>query len=133
MGVKKRNTYQLHFRSTTPIPYNPNIAFGGSINGAMASTNTIYSSIQDLSNFDNEGLEVSWTGTPTGVISVYGSESGVNFFALTFDPALDQPAGAAGGYLINLNQFPWRYIMIKYVNASGSGTLNVWLGSKDLN
>lgn len=133
MGVKKRNSFQLNWNSTTPVPYSPNTALSGVLTGAMASTNTIYSNIQDLSNTDNQGLDISWTGTPTGTISVLGSEGGSNFFALSFDPALTQPTGSVGGYGISLNQFPWRYLMVQYVNASGSGTLTVWLGSKDLN
>lgn len=133
MGVKKRNSFKFNWSATTPIPYDPNTPLSGTTTGAMASTNTIFSNIQDTSNFDNEGLEVTWTGTPTGTISVLGSESGANFYAVTFSPALTQPAGSAGGYLVNLNQFPWRYLMIQYVNASGSGSLTVWIGSKDLN
>lgn len=133
MGVKKRNSYQFNWQATTPIPFNQNTARSGVLTGAMASTNTIYTNIQDLSNTDNQGLEIFWTGTPTGTISILGSESGVSFFALTFTPALTQPAGSAGGYGVNLNQFPWRYLMLQYVNASGTGTLTAWIGSKDLN
>lgn len=99
----------------------------------MASTNTIYSNIIDVTIKDNHGLEVTWTGTPTGTLSVMGSASGINFYALTFDPVLAQPAGSASGYLINLNQFPWKYIFIQYVNASGSGLLTVYDCVKDLN
>lgn len=99
----------------------------------MASTNTVYSNIQDLSNFDNEGVEVTWTGTPTGTITFYGSESGINFYPITFSPSLNQPGGSAGGYLVSLNQYPWRYLYISYTNSSGTGSLTVWIGSKDLN
>lgn len=133
MGVKKRNSFQFNWQASTPVPFNPNTALSGTLTGAMASTNTIYSNIQDISNTDNQGLEITWTGTPTGTISVYCSESGVNFYPLTFNPVLNQPLGSAGGYLVNLNQIPWRYIYIKYVNASGSGSLTIWIGSKDLN
>ncbi len=99
----------------------------------MASTNTIYSQIVDISKMDNQGLEVTYTGTPTGTISVMVSNSGINFYALTFNPVLTQPAGGAGGYAINLNQLPFKYMMIQYVNASGAGTLTVYGQQKDLN
>lgn len=82
---------------------------------------------------DNQGLEVTWTGTPTGTLSVMVSNSGINFYSLTFNPVLTQPAGAAGGYAIDLNQVPFTYMMLKYVNASGSGTLTVYGQQKDLN
>lgn len=136
MGVKKRNTWNFNWSSTTPIPYRQpgnGIASGGSKTGTMAATNVIYTNIQDISYEDNQGLEITWTGTPTGTIEVLCSESGITFYPLTFNPVLTQPTGAAGGYLVNLTQVPWRYIMIRYTNASGSGTISAWIGSKDLN
>lgn len=105
----------------------------GVVNGAMASTNTIYSQIIDISKMDNQGLEVTWTGTPTGTISIMVSNSGINFYALTFNPVLSQPSGSASGYVINLNQLPFKYMSIQYVNASGTGTLTVYAQNKDLN
>jgi hypothetical protein len=99
----------------------------------MASTNTIYSNILDISRMDNIGAEVNWSGTPTGTLSVMVSNSGVSFSALTFSPALTQPTGSAGGYVINLNQLPFKYLMFQYINASGSGILTIYLQSKDLN
>ncbi len=115
MGVKKNNIYHL-------------------INaGSMTGTATILSSAQNVVNFDNLGLQVDWTSTAVGTLSVLGSVDGVTFHALTFSPALSQPAGTAGGYIIDLNQFPWPYLQVKYVNSSSSGTLDVWLCSKDLN
>lgn len=133
MGVKKRNTFLMNWNATSQAPFGPNKPLSGVEIGAMTGTNTIFSNIQDVSNTDNQGLEVQWTGTGFGTIQVMGSESGSNFFALTFDPPLLQPAGTAGGYGIDLNQFPWRYLMVQYENISGTGELTVWLGSKDLN
>jgi hypothetical protein len=109
-------------------------------NGVMTSTNTLISAAQNLQNFDNNGLEVTWTGTPTGSLAILGSVSAVipqaaaiNYYSLTFNPALDQPAGAPGGYLIDLNNFPFPYMQFQYTNMSGNGVLNVYLYSKDLN
>lgn len=105
----------------------------GVVSGVMASTNTIYSQIIDLSKMDNVGLEVTWTGTPTGTLTVNVSNSGLNFYALTFNPSLTQPTGSADGIAINLNQLPFKYMMLKYINASGSGVLTVYGQNKDLN
>ncbi len=105
----------------------------GTLGGAMASTNTIYSQIVDISRMDNAGLEVTWTGTPTGTFQIMVSNSGINFYALTFSPVLAQPAGSGGGYAVNLNQLPFKYLMLQYANASGSGTLTVYGQQKDLN
>jgi hypothetical protein len=134
MGVKKRNSFAFNWGTTlNSNPWSPNVPLSGTTTGAMASTNTIYSNVQDLGNFDNAGLIVTWTGTPTGTISVLVSELGDFFYPLTFNPALTQPAGAPGGYAVNLNQLPWRFVAIQYSNSSGTGSLFVSLGQKDLN
>lgn len=82
---------------------------------------------------DNIGLEVTWTGTPTGTLSVMVSNSGANFYALTFSPALTQPAGAAGGYYIDINQLAAKYMMLQYTNTSGTGVLSIYGEMKDIN
>ncbi len=115
-------------------------------NGVMASTSQINSIVQNIQNFDNLGMEVSWTGTPVGTLTINGcvnnGPSGTLYSAtspipaanaLTFSPVLTQPAGAAGGYIIDLNQYPFPWLQVQYVNSSGSGTLNVWIFQKDLN
>ncbi len=135
MGQKNWNGLELNWVTSNPAPFVPNTKPSGVVNGPMASTNTIYTNIIDSTIKDNLGLEIAWTGTPTGVIQIMASNSGVSFFALTFTGtnALAQPAGAPGGYLVDINQFPFRYFMVQYTNTSGSGTLNAFLTIKDLN
>lgn len=142
MSGKNQSPLIFYWQSSNPangfLPLNNNTAGKGSIpstvlNGVMSSTNTIYSQIIDISRMDNLGLEVSWSGTPTGVFSVQVSNSGINFNALTFNPAITQPSGSAAGCAIDLNQLPFKYLMLKYVNASGSGLLTVYGQQKDLN
>lgn len=139
MSGKNKGPVTFNWQATSPIiGFLPTHPPGGSnpsgtLTGAMASTNTIYSQILDQSNMDNFGIEVTWTGTPTGTFTVNGSNSGANFYALTFDPALAQPSGAPGGYLIDLNQFPFRYLLLQYVNTSGTGSLTAYGFQKDLN
>jgi hypothetical protein len=132
----------MSWQATNPatgfLPLNNNTNSQGSapsglLNGAMASTNTIYTQILDISRMDNMGLEVTWTGTPTGTFQVMVSNSGINFYALTFSPVLTQPAGTSGGYAVDLNQLPFKYLMLQYTNSSGSGTLTVYTQVKDLN
>lgn len=101
--------------------------------GVMTGTTTITSATFLANNFDNIGLEVTWTGSAVGTISVLGSVSNTTFYPLTFNPVLTQPAGTAGGYLIDLNQIPFPYLKVQYVNTSSTGVLNVWLSSKDVN
>ncbi len=131
MGAAKNQfPSQFNWQSSTPVPFRLNVPLSGLLAGPMASTNVIYSQISDISLYDNVGLEVVWTGTAIGVIEVMGSNSGATFFPLTFSPVLTQPAGSSGSYGIDLNFFPWKYIMIKYTNTSGSGSLYVYSQSK---
>lgn len=102
----------------------------GVITGTMSGTNTIYTNILGIRQMDNVGIEVTWTGTPTGTLTVMCSNSGVNFYSLTFNPVLGQPAGSGGGYLISLAGIPFQYLFLQYVNASGSGTITAYLQSK---
>lgn len=78
-------------------------------------------------------MEVSWTGNAVGVLSVQCSNTSVNFDALSFSPSLAQPSGAAGKYIVSLNQLPFKYVLLQYTNTSGSGVLNVVGQQKDLN
>lgn len=140
MGHKNQFPFILNWQSADPrtgfLPRPANQTGSipsGVVNGAMASTNTIYSQIMEVSRMDNIGFEVTWTGTPTGTFSVMVSNSGINFYALTFNPTLSQPAGSAGGYAVNINQLPFKYIMLQYVNASGAGVLTVYGQARDLN
>lgn len=91
--------------------------------GALASTSTIYTNILGIAQVDNSGLEVTWSGTPTGTLQVMVSNSGVAFYPLTFNPALAQPAGSAGGYVIALEGVPFRYVFLQYTNSSGTGSI----------
>lgn len=141
MSGKNQYPFTENWQSTSPVPtFRPVVAMwgGGSqpsgiLTGTMSGTNTIYSNIIDISRMDNVGLEVAWTGTPVGTFSVMVSNSGINFNALTFNPPLAQPAGSAAGMAIDLNQVPFKYLMLQYTNASGSGVLTVYGQSKDLN
>lgn len=96
--------------------------------GATVSSATIDATFQD-----NIGLEIAWTSAnAVGVITVEASNSGDNFYPLTFDPALTQPASDNGGYLVNLNQLPYAYYRVTYTRTSGTGTLSVWATSKEI-
>lgn len=139
MGHKNQFPVTFNWQSANPatgfLPLKANQSGSipsGTINGVMASTNVIYSQIIDISRMDDIGLEVTWTGTPTGTFEVDVSDSGVNFYALTFNPVLNQPAGSASGYFVNLTQLAAKYILLKYTNASGSGTLTVYGQMKDI-
>jgi len=142
MSGKNQTPFTLNWQATSPatnfLPNNPSLYGGGSapsgtLAGAMASTNTIYSQIVDISKMDSIGLSVTYTGTPTGTIQVMVANADVNFYALTFSPVLTQPAGAAGGFYVNLAQIGAKYLMLQYTNTSGSGSLTITGQMKDWN
>jgi len=99
---------------------------------AVTGTNTYTSPSTDINQLANVGLDVRFTGTMTGTLSVLCSNDNVVFTALTFNPALTQPTGSNLNILIDCNQIPFRYIQTQYTNSSGSGTLTVLLTAKDL-
>lgn len=102
----------------------------GTLAGVMTGTSTIYTNILGIRQTDNEGIELTWTGTPTGTIQVMVSNSGINFYALTFNPILAQPTGSSGGYVISLTGIPFQYMFIQYANASGTGTITAYAQCK---
>lgn len=99
---------------------------------AVSSTTVYHSPSTDINQLHNLGLDVRFTGTPTGTLTVECSNDNVTFTALTFSPALTQPSGSALNILIDLNQVPFRYLRTSYTNSSGSGTLTTLLSGKDL-
>lgn len=98
----------------------------GVLSGTMATTATIYSNIIGCRQVDIAGIELVWTGTPIGTITIQVSNSGLNFTALTFSPGLTQPAGSANNIFVNLGPLGFKYFYIKYINASGSGVLTAY-------
>lgn len=138
MGHKNQFPIVFNWQATQPVvnpqPANQTgTAPSGTLAGAMASTNTIYSQVIEKSRIDNIFLELTWTGTPTGTFQVMASASGQYFYALTFVPALTQPNGSASGIAINLTQLAAKYIMLQYTNSSGTGSLYVYGQAQDLN
>jgi hypothetical protein len=140
MSGKNQVPLQLNWQSVNPVtgflPLNNNTAGKGSVPsgvlvGVMSGTSTIYSQIFDVSRMDNDGLEISWSGNPVGTISYLASISGSFFFPISLTTA--QPAGSASGFGVNLNQYPYKYLLIQYTNSSGAGSLSAWIQEKDLN
>lgn len=99
-------------------------------NASMAGNVT--SSPTDVQYSDNIGIQLVFTGTPTGTFFIQGS---VNYderlgtgdwsnLKFSLDPAAN---GSADNHLINLNQIPYKKIRVFYSRTSGSGTLNGWI------
>ncbi len=103
------------------------------MNAVAVSSTTVYTSPStDINQLHNIGLDIRFTGTMVGTLTVQCSNDNSVFTALTFNPVLTQPSGSNLNYLVDLNQVPFRYVRIQYTNASGSGTLTSLLTAKDL-
>jgi hypothetical protein len=139
MSGKNQYVSQFDWQSTDPrVGFQPTHPPGGSTPsgthaGVMTGVNVIYTNIIDVAKMDNLGLELNWTGTPTGVIEVMGSVSGLNFYAITFSPAIGQPSGSASGELVQLAPYSFKYYMLRYTNTSGVGSITAYTQFKDLN
>lgn len=92
---------------------------------------------------DNIGVQIKWTSSDAvGVIEIQGSNNckvdgngayvSGDFYALTFSPSLTQPASNNGGYLVNINQFPYSFLRVFYDRTSGTGTLSVVVTGKEI-
>lgn len=105
-------------------------AAGGQSNGVtVSSTNTYYSGVFSSPYMNGFSFSMEWTGTPTGVFTLwYTNKDSPNLASdadwkqdATFAPT--NPAGAAGSMgdnVTNGQATKWR---VKYVNASGTGVL----------
>lgn len=101
---------------------------------AMTSTNTLGNGSGDnviLTRKAGCTIQAVWTGSPTGTFYVEvsndfdrdrntGNWESINALIV---PALPAVAGAAGSFAVNLDGLWYRFVRLRYVNASGSGTL----------
>jgi hypothetical protein len=125
-------------RGNSPNGASPKVIDAAGANN-MTGTATVLSEPIDLRNVDaTASFEIQITGTPTGTLSVLGSNQ---FDALTnanatpvplaagaVTPALPAVAGAASSTICALaaQALGCRYVWLKYVNTSGTGQLNAW-------
>ena len=93
------------------------------------STASFYSLASNAGSLLYPSYQVSWTGTPTGVITVEVSnnydrirDTG-NWDTLTLETAISQPAGGASNVLIDLTWLPFQFVRLKYTRTAGSGTM----------
>lgn len=120
--------------------------------GAMASTNTLYSAPMDIARMTMASFQAQWSGTPNGTITIWvsnqfnpkrdmhGAELAAavvaSFAANEWIAAVvtggSNPAGSASQEGWDLSPaLPFRWVILRYVNASSTGTLNVWFHGKD--
>lgn len=100
------------------------------VDGDMSAdiTQTTYTNIQYL---DNIGIQLNFTGTPTGTFEVQVSADKVNWVSLTLDP-IPVAAGAADNIYIDITQNSAPYIRVHYTFTSGVGVLNAYITAKSI-
>lgn len=107
--------------------------------GSMAGNLT--SAVTDITKIDNVGIQLIFTGTPTGEFFVDGSlnyspaNNGAKLANAGDWVAIDLPssalaAGSASSILLDLNQLSFPNIRVRYVRSSGTGTLNAYISGK---
>lgn len=103
-----------------------------SVGVAVSGTNTYYSDMWTGENQDGYALTVFYTGTPTGTFTLWMTDkrqpSTTNdddwVQDTTFSPT--NPAGAAGKFRDDAANAKAKRKRLKYVNASGTGTVSAW-------
>jgi hypothetical protein len=112
------------------------------ITAGNMSASSITSLATNIQYLDNICLEMVFTGSPTGTFSVQGSvdyqqdangnvTNTGNWVPITLSPA-PVASGSAGSILIDMNQLSFPYIRVVYTRTSGSGSLTVNIGGKQL-
>lgn len=101
---------------------------------AVSSTSTFYSDVWSGESSDGYSLTVFYTGTPTGTFTLWytdkiNPDTGANDNDWVQDTSFTpiNPAGAAGKFGDPAGNFKGYRKRLKYVNASGSGTITAYV------
>ena len=109
-------------------------------NGDMSQA-SLTSSVSNINNLDNVGLQLNWTGSPTGSFAVQVSidylqdefgnvQNAGNWTAISLNPS---PVTSSGSPIyIQLNSISAPWVRVVYTKVSGSGTLQAWISGKSI-
>ena len=107
-----------------------------------AMTGNITSPATAIHFMDNIGVQLNFTGTPTGTFQVQVSidymqdqEGNIQNPGNWIPILLPQPAVASGGpgfIYIDLNELSSPWVRVVYVFTSGTGTLNSFITGKEI-
>jgi hypothetical protein len=90
----------------------------------------ITSGVTDVQYLDNIGLQLIFTGTPTGDFFVDVSlDGGTTWTPLSLSPA-PQATGGPGSLYVDINQISAPKIRVRYDFSAGTGVLNAYLCGK---
>lgn len=114
------------------------------VDGTMTGTSVITGTPVDVRDCPIIAFQYVWTGTPSGTVSFDASESayadapagthegssGPTWTTVTATTAGTNPAGSASSSYWRFDNVGYRFIRPKYTNATGTGTLNVFVSGK---
>lgn len=118
----------------------------GGVEGAgdMAQA-VITSSPIGLATIRDAGIQLIWTGTPTGTFTfeisndfnpreqnAFAAANTGTWTPLTVDRAPTNPAGSAANTAMDLSTIPYRWVRAKYTRTGSSGTLTGWVSGKSV-
>lgn len=108
----------------------------------VAMSSDIISTPTNIQWLDNVGVQLMFTGTPTGNFFIDlsldynppGNSQPFNAGTWTAIAFTGQPAasGVDGDIYLDLNQMSSPYLRVRYVRASGTGVLNGYVTSKEV-
>lgn len=105
---------------------------------AVSGTSTFYSKVLSLPLNSTIGLLLEFTGTPTGTPTLWSSnkpapdEADDDDWVQITDVTVTSPAGAASKVNYPLTNLNSRWFRVKYVNASGTGSVFAYATIKNL-
>ncbi len=117
------------------LPIFANFSAGTAV--VMADTDTVTSDNILLTQVTNVAIQIVWVGTPEGNFSLEAScDDGsrdtfppTNWTSLGITPIA--AGGAPGSTIINIVNAAYKWLRVTYTNASGAGTFNVWVNTKE--
>ena len=100
---------------------------------AVSGSSTFYSSMWTGNRSDGYALSVFWTGTPTGTFTLWMTdkehpdETNDNDWVQDTSFTPTNPAGSAGKFRDDAGNAKAYRKRLKYVNASGTGTVTAYV------
>ncbi len=129
--------------------HKPNLRVFKSIDSGDMSTASITSSITNIGQLDNIGIQLSWSGSPVGTFAIEISadhaqdiEGNVTvvgqwtplvltyFTGGVFITSATVPTSVGSPIYLDLTQLSAPWIRVTYTRGSGSGTLNAHITAK---
>lgn len=101
------------------------------LSGGDMSQASLTSPVVSLLTTDDVGLQLIWTGTPTGTFDVQVSCDNANWTSVTLSPA-PAAAGSASNAYVDLSLLSAPYMRVVYTKTSGTGSLTIYLAAKEL-